>query len=246
MDQKFKIDIPRIWRALVAEMALKYRLLVRALLLPAAVMVIADMVMVEFTGAVNWTFTAIYGLFAAMFAVSTHRVVLLSPESLSNPWGIYVDRYVLRYLGYSLLIGFAMFFLIIGSGLFTVLLGAVLPGVAVALLMAALWVALIYLMVRLGMVLPAQAIGDRFDLVEMFRATAGHGWRLVFATGLPVLGVAILLYPLSLVTESVPLWLAALPMVLNVLLTGMIGAAVLSCSYRELKQSPDFPPAPSQ
>lgn len=246
MDGTFKIDILRIWRVLVAELALKYRPLVRALLVPAVLMAIADWVVIESTGVVTLAFMAIYWVFAAMFAVSTHRVVLLSPAALSNPWGVYVDRYVFRYVGYSFLIGFAMFFLITGATLLFLPLSAVLPGLVVVLPVTALWLALIYVMARLSMVLPAQAIGDRFDLVEMFKIAGGNGWRLVVATLLPMGAAAIVLYPLIFVTENMPVWLAAPPLALNILLTGLIGVAALSCAYRELKRSPTFPAVPSE
>ena len=241
MAREFRIDVRRIWRELVAELVLKYQPLVRALVLPAILMAVADWVVIESTGAVMLVFSAIYWIFAAMFAVSTHRVVLLSPASLSNPWGVYVDRFVLRYVGYSFLIGFAMGFPIIGATLVFAFMGAALTGVVAALLMVTLWLILIYLMARLGMVLPAQAIGDRFDLVEIFKMTAGNGWRLVLATILPLLAAAIGLYPLALMAGKMPVWLAVLPMALNMLLTSLIGVAVLSCAYRELKRAPDFP-----
>ena len=241
MERKFNIDIVRIWRELVAELTLKRRSLFRVLLLPAVLMAIMEQLAVESGAALTLLVTAIYWGFAAMFAVSTHRVVLLDPASVTNPWGVYVDRYVLRYIGYSFLIGFDVFFVITGAVLLSVPFSTVLPVFVNLALIGVLWLTLIYLMGRVGMVLPAQAVGDRLDLVDMFKATAGNGWRLVGATVLPMIAAGILLYPLALMVEHSPFWLATLPAVLYVLVSGMVGIAVVSCAYRELKRLPDFP-----
>lgn len=235
MNPGFKVHIVRVWSELVAEVAQKWLYLLRALWLPALLMAMCEWIANHVGGVGAFIFGILYWFFGAMFAVSIHRIVLLSPSSLSNPWGVYLDRYVFRYIGFLLLIGFVAIFLGIGLGIVIMPLGTAMPGLAPLIMLAALWLLLLYVMARVNLVLPAQAVGDRLDIVEVFRMTQGNGWRLVIATFLPILLIGVLLAPLTWWARGLPAEVAAFPMVLNILLSGMIGIAVLSCAYRQFR-----------
>ena len=235
MSSAFRIDVLCIWRDLFRELIGKSPHLLRALLLPAILMAMCEWISTEIGGVGGFIFGILYWAFTAMFAVSIHRIVLLSPDSLTNPWGVYLDRYVLRYMLYLLLIAFLFTFMTLGLALVIMPAGAVASTITPFLLLAALWVLMLYWMARIHLVLPAQAVGDPLGIVEVLQMTKGNGWRLVVATFVPILVISILLWPLTLLTERLPAEFSPLPMVLNILLGGLVGIAVLSCAYRQFE-----------
>ncbi len=145
----------------------------------------------------------IVGLLAAIVgwlwaAVAWHRFVLLEeyPTGALPAWR---GSQIVNYFGNSLLILLVLFGVVLGLALGIALVTAIVQSVAVALLLAvglaigASWVAL-----RIGLILPAAAIGARLGLGESWRATAPVSGQLL----LPVIVLALVF---GLINQAVAL-----------------------------------------
>lgn len=134
-----------------------------------------------------------------LFAVSWHRLALLGPAAASPPWLPPWHLRHWRFFGYFLLVN------IIGNIVVVpliALLGGMLvtgatsePSLGFFLVLPASVLVMLYVMLRLGFVLPAVAVDERYGLAESWRHTAGQGFRLV---GAMVFAVAPLALPLVL------------------------------------------------
>jgi hypothetical protein len=125
-------------------------------------------------------------------AVAWHRYILLAEEG--EGWVPPFDgSLILSYLGRSLLVGLAVAVLVMAVTTMLTVLLAPLFGTAVSPLIGA--VALFTAMVlfyRLGVVLPAGAVGRRMMFGEAMRTTAGHSGTAVILALLTV-GFSLLL-----------------------------------------------------
>jgi hypothetical protein len=184
---------------------------------------------------VNILLCLVYAALFTLFAVTTHRLVLLDPDAVAkNPVPGWTRREGLFFgwmVGAWLLFVFAFFVVLmvvvnaVGFG-FEGLIKSHLVWIETAASVPAL-----YLLARLSPLLPATAVDRRVDLRWAWELTRGNGWRLMAITGvLPwVLSwVTPLLYRSDATTaELVVLTVAGIALF-------AIEIAALSISYREL------------
>jgi len=88
-----RLNVLRIWRALFAVMETKARPLGRALVIPAFAMAAVETGTQLLEGPSSLLLLIPYVLFAAMFAVSTHRIVLLEDNKVALPGFVWVERF---------------------------------------------------------------------------------------------------------------------------------------------------------
>jgi hypothetical protein len=164
---------------------------------------------------------------SAWIAVSWHRFILLEeypgllPAISGRPIGAYLGRTVL--LGLVMMIAMIPAFVVFGllmavfgptAGLFSIL------GIGLALYFSFVWL-------RLGLVLPATAVGRPLGIGESWRATAPYA-NTILGTGALLI---VLNSGIGLVTAILP---AALASVLDLVvswITLMIGTSILTTLY---------------
>jgi hypothetical protein len=122
----------------------------------------------------HWPMGVLYALLLTMTAVRVHRIVLLGEQIAASPtWSRVEWRYLLQ---------LALLWMVwaLGSTLVAAALALALPldaeALRVPLMLAALPAA--WLVGRLLPVLPAAAIGRRWDPASAWDASRGNGWRL--------------------------------------------------------------------
>jgi len=142
------------------------------------------------------------GLVFTLFAVTCHRIVLLGETSVPKYGLLSWTSRETRFLGWGV-VTFLYALLILGPVMLVVFVGTFtdIPFVkgyekCWAFLGA---VPVIYVLVRLGLLFPATAVGDRRNTDWAFHTTAKNGWRLMVATSLiPVsFGVVISALPID-------------------------------------------------
>ncbi len=170
--------------------------------------------------------TGLVGLpFATMMVVAIHRIVLLGPDALTNPWSFTWTARETSFLVWLVILG-VFFFL---AGLAFSLVVWMLPEAWMMVLAAFLFG--LWLEGRFGMVLPATALDRPMQLSRSWFLTSGNDLQLIVVLGLPVLILAGLIKA-ALWVEA-PL-LIAIVWALGALLTLAVQIAVLSLSYRFL------------
>lgn len=211
--------------------------LVRAALLPALLMLILS----TFRGAFGSGFlsNAIFWFLslpsATLIAMSCHRVVLLGPDSLNNPWSLYwTDRETeffinLIILGSMMLLAktvFGVIFLMAPETAF----GMAAPWLGVALT----YIVVTYVQGRFSMVLPANAVGKKMYLSASWYLTAGNGPRIAIVLLLPLFILTGITLAFSSLGSDIST-LAVFGIGILYLLTFLVEIAALSLSYKFLK-----------
>jgi hypothetical protein len=178
------------------------------------------------TPAVSFTIlllALVYVFVSAWIAVSWHRFILL--EEYPGLLPALSGRPVLPYVGKTFLLGFVMILAIIPAmlivGLLTNIFGILsILGIGLALYVSYIWL-------RIGLVLPATAVGHAMGIAEAWRATAPHANAILGTSALLILlntGASIMsgILPatLSLILDIVASWI-----------TLMIGTSVLTTLY---------------
>lgn len=168
----------------------------------------------------------------AVFAVSCHRVLLLGPDALPNPWGVYFTARELRYAAFSLILVVTG-----GAAMFVVAWAA--PVVLGVFGTAAFWLLYlcalacgVYLFARLCVILPGLAIDQKWSLPASWWLTSQNGLRLsalVFAGYLPTLlgGAIVMVFRVDYLGLSWALQFAAY-------LAQVFGIAVVSMAFWSL------------
>lgn len=182
--------------------------------------------------------------FYVMFAAICHRVVLLGDRSLPRRWGLFWSIRETRFLGWIFVFGIITLAVSIPISL----LIPRLPYWALEWLLESSPFSIpfytcvlvsTYFDGRLGIVLPATAVGNPMNPLRSWRFTAGNGWSIFVALIFPVLITEVidhLLFDLLLDTES---------MVVNFLSELLyypliaIGVVVITVAYRELVLAPE-------
>lgn len=112
-------------------------------------------------------------------AVAWHRFVLLEeyPTGLFPNWR---GSQIANYFGNALLIGLIVIAASIGAGIVVVVIISVLQSPAIAIALGvALNFALTWVATRIGLILPAAAIGERVTIGESWRATAPVSGQII-------------------------------------------------------------------
>jgi hypothetical protein len=148
------------------------------------------------TGQNDFTGVGILGLLVAVIAgivcwlwaaVSWHRFVLLEeyPTGLFPKWR---GSNMTNYFGSALLIGLVMIGAGIAGGIVLAVLLAILPNPAIAIVLGVgLVFGLSWVATRVGLILPAAAIGERLGMGESWKATAPVSGQII----LPIIVIAI-------------------------------------------------------
>lgn len=125
-------------------------------------------------------------------AVAWHRFVLLEeyPNGALPPWR---GSEIGNYFGNSILVFLIILGAALGLGIVIGIVAAVLQSPAVALvLMLGLAFGLSWIATRVGLILPAAAIGERLGIGESWKATAPVSGQLILPIFVIALGAAIL------------------------------------------------------
>ncbi len=173
--------------------------------------------------------------FYVLFATNCHRVVLLGDGSLANKLGLYWSYNETRFLGWVFVIGLITTIVTIPTVAIPIILRefditGLLTSVStyVGLLLA------VYIDGRVGLVLPATAIGRRLRLRQSWQATGPVGWSIFLALVIPAAITEAIDYVLFV--ELFPSSSLAVSFVRGLLYYPLIaiGVAVLTIAYRDL------------
>lgn len=214
--------------------------LIRAFMLPMLVLVVLKTIQDEL--AVNQFITLVFWFlnlpFATLIAMACHRVVLLGPDSLNNPWSLYWTSRETSFFINMIILGVLM---LLASWVFGVVFlmspetpfGFSTPWLGVALT----YVAVTYLQGRFGMILPSTALGKNMFLSKSWYLTAGNGPRITIVLLAPVailFGVMRMLEPALL---SLPTIVSVVIVLFVFVISFAVEIAALSLSYRFLRDS---------
>ncbi|MFQ5608948.1 MAG: hypothetical protein ACE5F8_01605 [Woeseiaceae bacterium] len=218
--------------------------LLRAWLAP--LLYLAVLVVVSDLAPDNWILTGLFWLLAlppaTLFAVATHRVILLGPDSLTNPWSIYWTQRESDFLWWLFVLGIGAALLVVALEVTALMSPQTILGTRVPWLPGLfVFMTATYFVGRLGLVFPATALGRRQILSNSWTLTIGNGARLLVALAVPW-GIYKLLLELILAgfAPKLPVVVAIIGGVIA-LLTVAVEIAVLSLAYREL-QTADYVP----
>lgn len=169
--------------------------------------------------------TALFVVVSAWIAVSWHRFILLEeypgllPALAGRPIGAYLGRTVIL----ALVMIVAMVPALVILGLLTALFGPGLLsilGIGLALYFSFVWL-------RVGLVLPATAVGKPLGVGESWRVTAPHANAILGAGALMI----VLNTGIGLVSALLPLSLSLVLDVIVSWITLMIGTSLLTTLY---------------
>lgn len=185
-----------------------------------------------------------YFVVVTLFAVCTHRVILMGDDSVPK-FGLF--RWTMRetrFLGWTLLIGFCMALIPLSVGAVAAIANGALdvfdgkdiaeiefnPFSVSTLVILPLLIPAIYIPSRWALLLPATAVGERHGIRWAWQATEYNGWRMVALV--VILPVLLAFFPAYEVVQfNVALGFLA-NLASYVLL--VIEIAVLSLAYRFL------------
>ncbi len=201
-----------------------------ALAIPAGCISIVDFVADGYPSRFPYSllFWLISAPFFVLFAVVCHRSIILGGASLPNRLGLFWSPRETGFLGWTIVIIILIWLLKLGTGLTVVLISPF--GFTITVLAMAVF--LIYMYVRIAMVLPATAVGDRASFDRAWFLTSGNGFRVMFVIAIataPVLFATIVL--LYLFGAS---FVGVIVAVLARHAIPMVAICALSVSYREL------------
>lgn len=255
-----KLPILPVVKAAFTEAALHWRALLRALIIPAAVLSVLEFLQVQVVvdqidqeGESFWWLLPLWaaqGLVYVLYATSCHRIVLLGDDSLPNRWGLFWTARETRFLGWSLVV-----LLLLLLGLLPFFFAAFLTVIQFSSnvtqwlegsTMAVAFPLAIYVMFRASLVLPATAIDQRLRFGEAWRLSQGNGWRLSIALVIPTL----LLVPLRHVSDvnlgTPELFFPSVLASLWICLVAAVEVTVLSVAFRTLTSTEPGSVAPDK
>jgi hypothetical protein len=199
----------------------------------------------DLPGLVQWLLYALYGAFFAVFAVITHRLVLLDPDAAPARW---MPQWSWRETRFFLwLAGIWSMLAVVALLIATLLMNAWVwsiekpPQETLDWLMFAAKIPALYLFARVCLVFPASAIDRRLDPRRSWQLTRHNGWRLLLVVAvLPwaLTNLVWLMYreePTAVETVALSfLWFALFA----------VEVTALSLSYRELTKDEGSGTAP--
>ncbi|MEQ8665311.1 MAG: hypothetical protein RIC16_06270 [Rhodospirillales bacterium] len=135
----------------------------------------------------------------------------------------------------------------------------VIAGLSLVVALLLVWAFFVGLMLRLSLVFPAAAIGDRFTFRASWRHTQGNTWRLIGAHVLAIIPVAVLTFVITFAVLGatvfsmigaagadmpvIPVWNQVLLVVMNVpvgIVSLCVMTSIWSWSYRYLVQGEEI------
>lgn len=237
-----KLDVVKIWKDFAWELNQKFRVIVKAILVPSIAMAIVEFLLVksDVSLAVRVLSVLPYLILLSLVAISCHRIVLAGSDSLKSTWGMYWDQGVWNYL--VALVGFIVCMLLIIVVMIMLSMAFLMLFFATGgifdlfqmMVIFLLGACLLYMMSRLSILLPARAVGDPASFEQLISLSQGNGWRLTIAIAMPPVLLGLLLSPISnWIVESDSPWIF-FPSLLMGLVTSMVTICLLSCAYRRL------------
>lgn len=224
-----------LWEA-ISEVLEKREPLLRALTLPAVLMVVLTGLYLRAganTGA-HWFLYGVWLLIYAVFAVSCHRIILLGADSLPNAYGLYWSARETRFLGWFILV--AIIYTLLSLPLYVATL--ILPGWFHDLQLS--WYLLLFLTAyiegRISMVLPASAVDERSSISDSWRMTQGYGLAIAVALFAVALVMNLIIIATDYVLPGSPHLAKLVSDVLGFPLVA-VAVGVLSVTYRALTKS---------
>lgn len=161
-------------------------------------------------------------------AVAWHRYVLT--EEMGQGWvPVFRGDLVLGYLGRSVLLGLLMLLALVTAAIPAGILMQSMPAATIPLLLACLYAAL-YLFFRLGVILPAGAVGQRITLQAAWQAT-GREQGAILGLALVVVGVMSVMFILSIVMQSMSPPVAGIFGLIFGWVATMVGASLLTSLF---------------
>lgn len=237
-----KLPVVRILTRTVGVIASKRAALLRALILPATVLTLFEL-LVDFRPEnilLGLAVTPVDLIVTTIYLVSCHRIVLLGDAAIPNRWSVYFTERELRFLLWSILLGVIMAAILVLAVAVVFVMAFALDGFqryrfqAIGAVFGAALAAILYVDARLSLVFPVTAIGRAASFRESWRLTSGNGWRLASILGIaaaPV--VAIVAYLMLGVTPPGGFVTKLLLIFLSSMLSS-IGVTALSLAYEEL------------
>lgn len=178
----------------VSEIRNNWRSLVKALIVPAIAISTVETVQLRFSDGLLYSllFWSLSAPFYVLFATVCHRIVILGSASLPSVLGVFWTERETRFFGWTI----ALILVSWGFGLVVGLVALLMPISLFGLQTPWLPFALIglitaYFYLRLSMVFPATAVDQRTSIEDTWYLTAGHGFRIMGAIGLPAIAVAV-------------------------------------------------------
>lgn len=231
----------------LAELRRNSRALLYALSVPAALIASLDVLIWQQEPSFlnTWLFVLPQMFLYALFAVSCHRIILLGPGHLPNPWGIYATAEVWRFAGAA----FTLF--VVAMFAFLLLIPFLTPLMMAIEGPAAVWIAwVLTIMVALGvlaaisrviLLFPALAVGSGQTLSDILDLTESSWPRIALILGISIVLTTLVSMPLVWMAESsTSFWQRLLPTFISCLI-GAYGVAVVSCAYRARMQDAGRP-----
>ncbi|MBW2290817.1 MAG: hypothetical protein JRG94_00745 [Deltaproteobacteria bacterium] len=235
-----RLAIKPIVSGAIIEVGKNWRVLLRAMILPAVAMSMIQSA-IAFFGLDTWRNFALWVALCpayVLFATSCHRVVLLGEGSIPSRWGVYWTARETRFAGWyfatssiAVVIAFPVAF--IGIFVVTLVGPADLSDYAVWTLGAVFVGPFMYFVSRASLVLPATAIDQRLSLESAWNLSHNNGWRLTASLAIPAL-LPTAVHKLYVSTLGIPEGLASLIAFILWYSVGAIGIAILSVAYRTL------------
>jgi hypothetical protein len=224
-----------LWEA-VSEVLQKREPLLRALTLPAALMVVLTGLYLRAGTNIEayWFLYGVWLLIYAVFAVSCHRIILLGDDSLPNAYGLYWSMRETRFLGWFILVVIIYTLVSLPLRIATTLL----PGWFHALQLS--WYLPIFLTAyfegRISMVLPATAVDERSNIFHSWRITRGYGMAIAIALFLVALVMDLIIITTNFVLPDSPRLAKVVSDALGFPLVA-VAVGVLSVTYRRLSRT---------
>ncbi len=239
----------KILRGAILEVVGKWRPLLQALVLPAALMMAANYATqyvmrrhFEATGSIEGLTVLAYSqlgvwiLLYALFGMSSHRIILTGGDSLPHRFGIYWTMRETRFLGWLVLVGIIHMLLTFPFQYAIAYLRPYVPPEYIPWQIATYVPMLLatYMDGRVSMVLPATAVGERSSIVESWHWTRGRGLHIAAALLIAAVASDLLAIGTRAVLEDLPLAARLVSHVLNFPLVA-VAVGIISVSYRELR-----------
>ena len=194
--------------------------LVKALAIPGGIFLVLKFLPVEEITQTTAIMFALASLFLhTVFAITTHRIVMLGPDSMPD-WGLRSwSKRETRFLGY-LLIFILMISVLVAFAIVTQPIGPMIAMV-VAIIGGC----------TLTLVFPAIAVEEEFTLGDAWRMAQGHIGSLIVCIGLFSFVLSMLTFAVATIPYALPL--AAI----FELATNVLTIAVLSVAFGEIRRS---------
>lgn len=172
----------------------------RAWLIPMLLMIAIDVLqgMTEPNMLTAVSFWLLEAPVYALAAIACHRIVLLGPDALTNPWSLHWSRRESSFFVWLVIFAIMMYV----SAILLTLVVTMAPKTAFGYRVewldnAIMIIALFYIYGRFAMVYPATALDERMILSQSWLLTAGNGLRLAIALLLPIVPVYLFAQALS-------------------------------------------------